>query len=168
MSLFPILPNDIFSIYTEFIAKLLRRIHIKTDGVNFVISLGEEQEATIDERIQKIDKARENLVEGLAAIDELRKSAEENKKELQNAVSQLAQLEDDKQKLEAKLESMREIAHADVRTFRELAGIPSPAAIKRERFVGFLSGILASLAASGLIYVGVQVIKHWPKIVGWF
>ncbi|MFS2037274.1 hypothetical protein [Agrobacterium tumefaciens] len=42
-----------------------------------------EMEVTVDQRIQKIDLARDNLAEALSAMDELKSSAEENRAELQ-------------------------------------------------------------------------------------
>jgi len=132
------------------------------------ISFDRGAELSIDERIRKIDRARENLVDGLAAIDELRQSAEKNKKEVQQALEQLAQLEKDKQDLQARLESTRQIIGSDVQVFREVAGIPSPAAIRRERVIGFISGVVALIVASGVIYGVANLVKSWPTIANWF
>ena len=142
----------LFSIYTDLIAKVLKRIRVKLNVAGVEISFDRAAELSIDDRIRKIDKARENLVDGLAAIDELRRSAEQNKKEVQQALEQLAQLEEDKRNLQAKLESTRQIIGSDVQAFRDIAGIPSPAAVRRERVIGFVSGVVASIVASGLLY----------------
>jgi hypothetical protein len=154
------MPFDPFSAYTDFIANVLRQIHIEPTSAGFKIRFGESDESSIDKRIERLDQAREYLSEGLLAIDELRKSAEENKKEMQHAIAQLALLSDNKQKLEASLQSIREVASADVQTFRELAGIPSRATIRRERIIGFFSGVVASMVASGLVYALVHFLTN--------
>ena len=151
---------ELFSIYTDLIAKVLKRIRVKLNVAGVEISFGREAELSIDDRIRKIDKARENLVDGLAAIDELRQSAEQNKKEVQQALGQLAQLEEDKRNLQAKLESTRQIIGSDVQAFRDIAGIPSPSAVRRERVIGFVSGVVASVVASGLLYGVANLIKR--------
>src|SRR5216683_610198 len=154
---------DLFSLYTDFIARVLRRIRLDLGIGGISISYNAQAEPTLDERIKKIDRARENLLDGLAAIDELRKSAEENKKEVQQAMQSLARLESDKQKLEATLKSIREVARSDVQAFREMAGIPSLATIRRERVIGFFSGAAASIVASGVVYAIAHLVhRHWP------
>jgi len=109
---------ELFGVYTDFIAAALKRIRVKVSAAGVEIGFDREEGLGIDERIRKIDKARENLVEGLAAIDELKQSAERSRTEARAALEQLAQLKLDKQSLEA-------IIATDVRVFREVAGIPS-------------------------------------------
>ena len=109
---------ELFGVYTDFIAAALKRIRVKVSAAGVEIGFDREEGLGIDERIRKIDKARENLVEGLAAIDELKQSAERSTTEARAALEQLAQLKLDKQSLEA-------IIATDVRVFREVAGIPS-------------------------------------------
>jgi hypothetical protein len=118
------------------------------------------QQATpnIDDRIAKIDEARSNLVEVLNAIDELRNAAEQNQRDAETALRQLEKLEQDKTSLEKELESVRGIINADVTTFRQIAGIPSADDIRRERVLGFITGVISSVVASGVV---------WLIVLGW-
>ena len=86
------LMDNMLTLYIEVIAKILKKLKFRFTGTGFELSFDTGTEASIDERIIKIDQARANLVDGLKAIDELRTSAEENKKEAQIALEQLAQL----------------------------------------------------------------------------
>ncbi|MDY6993917.1 MAG: hypothetical protein SVR94_15120 [Pseudomonadota bacterium] len=102
-------------------------------------------ESSLDERIKKIDEARESLVEGLAAIDELKLSAKQNKQELEDAISKLEILRNEKSAAEEELDEIRNIATSDIEVFQKLANIPDKNSIFRERIIGFVSGILSSL-----------------------
>lgn len=159
---------EIFSIYTDFIAKVLKQIRFTVTGSGVQISFDRRAELSLDERIRKIDKARENLVDGLAAIDELRQSAEESRNQVKQAFEQLIQLEKNKEDLQSRLRATEQIIESDIQAFREVAGIPSPATVRRERVIGFVSGIVASTVASGVVYGLAKAIEFWPKIAGWF
>lgn len=113
---------------------------------------------SIDERIAKIDEARVNLVEVLNAIDELRSAAEQNQRDAEIAFRQLKTLEQDKASLEKELESVRNIIDADVTVFKQIAGIPSATDIRRERVLGFVTGVISSVVASGVV---------WLIVLGW-
>ena len=160
--------ENVLSLYIELIAKILKRIRLRIKNGEFEISFDRQVEASIDERIRKIDVARANLVEGLSAIDELRKSAEDNKKEVKAALEQLAMLEQDKADLQEKLDSVRQVISRDVQAFREVAGVPSPSGIRRERVIGFVGGVVASIVASGIIYGVAKIIQNFEKITNWF
>lgn len=143
--------------YFELIDRvLLVGLRVKGDSSGFSISLEgiSPPAGTIDERIAKIDIARENLAESLRAIDELKVAAEDNKKELQEALAKFQLLEKQKANAEIELQEIKRIAQADVETFRKLAGVPTEPEVRKERIIGFVSGVLASLFAAGLIYVG--------------
>jgi uncharacterized protein involved in exopolysaccharide biosynthesis len=99
-----------------------------------------------DQRIAKIDEARANLEDALNALGELKREAETNKAELQDALNQLDRTKAGHAAEAAQLQQIRAIAEADVATFRRMAGI-RPA---RERLIGFIGGVVASLVAAGL------------------
>jgi len=80
---------------------------------------GELPEKNIDERIKKIDEARQNLVEGLRAIDELKAAAQENKEELEKALQTLSKVELEKAEAERELGQIRHIAESDVAVFKK-------------------------------------------------
>lgn len=126
---------------SEQLLKLIKRIRISYRDGEFQIELKEEkEEKSIDERIEKIDEARSSLVEALGAIDELHNEAEKNKLELNKALKSLAETEQNKVKLEDDLKKIRHVMQTDVTTFRTIAGIPSQEQIKKERYIGFVTG----------------------------
>jgi hypothetical protein len=114
---------------------------------------------SIDERIAKIDAARANLAEALSAIDELKAAANANKADLEAALEQLGQTQEAHSAAVRELSVVRQIADSDVEVFRRLAGVPSPSQIAKERALGFLFGVVASLLASGLWWA---IAKLWP------
>jgi hypothetical protein len=124
--------------------------------VGWISTPPKQTSQSIDDRIAKIDEARSNLVEVLNAIDELRSAAEQNQRDAEIALRQLEKLEQDKASLEKELESVRGIIDVDVTTFRQIAGIPSTDDIRRERVLGFITGVLASVVASGIVWLLVQ------------
>jgi len=159
--------GNVLALYIEWIAKILKRLRLRIAGGGIEISFDRQVEESIDERIRKIAIARANLVDGLAAIDELRMSAEENKKEVQTALEQLAVMERDKADLQEKLQSVRQVISSDVQAFREVAGIPSKLDIRKERVVGFVSGVIASIVASAVVLGVAKIIQNWHNITNW-
>lgn len=135
----------------DILSQLVKKLSGKdpADGVN----------RTIDERIAMIDSARANLLEGVQAIDELRQQAEQNKKDVANAMQQIALLERDKNSLEEQRKAIAAMIDSDVTAFQRIAGIPSKTAIRRERFIGFISGVIASTVASGVVWMIVKIIE---------
>lgn len=120
---------------------------------------GESATESIDERIAKIDAAKANLVEVLAAIDELRDAAEQNRHDAEAALRQLERLERDKSSLEEELAAVRGVIDTDVNTFKRIAGIPSENDIRRERVLGFITGVASSVVASGVVWLIVQGVQ---------
>ena len=114
---------------------------------------------SIDQRIEKIDAARANLADALAAIDELKLAASSNKTDLEDAISQLNQTQAAKLAAERDLSLVRKIADSDVEAFRKLAGVPSRSQVAKERALGFVFGVVASLLASGLWWL---IARMWP------
>ncbi len=142
-------------LYFEAIDKIFRlslRLKADSSGISISVEGPPSYKASLDERIARIDAARSNLLEGLQAIDELKLAAQENKKELEEALIKLEALEKDKANAKEELEQIRHIASADVEAFQKMAGVPSANEVKKERVIGFVSGVLASLIASGIIY----------------
>lgn len=111
----------------------------------------------IDARLARLDHARDNLVAALQAVDELKATAEKNKRELNQALERIEQAQSEKAAAEKDLKSVRQIAETDVEVFKRLAGVPSRSQIGRERFVGFILGVLASVVATGLVWFGTWI-----------
>lgn len=156
MSLFTQSVVEVFSIYFEAINKITRILASDIYGV----SLKDDKVSNIDERLAKIDLAKSNLSDALKAIDELKTAAEHNKQDAEQALLQLEQLHRHKDDLEKQIQTLKYLAETDTEAFRRVAGILSPAQIRRERFIGFFSGVLASVVASGVVWLIVKGINY--------
>ncbi len=153
--------ESVLAWYVELIAKLIDRLEVSAGPFGVSLRLKEEAEKSADERLALIDAARTNLAQGIQAIDELRKEAADNKKKIEDAAAQLARLQSDKESLEHQRDEVKKLVATDITTFQQLAGVPSPAAIRRERFIGFASGIIASVVASGVVWGLKQLYDHF-------
>ena len=151
----------LFDIYFELIEKILRRVKIsKVNILGLEISLDEDK-GSIDERIKKIEAAKQNLLDGLSAIYELENEAEKNKYELENALIKLSKIKSDKINLDAELNNIKHVISSDVSTFQKLAGVPTEKEKRKERIIGFFSGIIASIISAGIIWVVTKVIHSY-------
>ncbi len=136
---------------TDLVARLLEKFRlIVSDGS---VTLTIKEKAGLDERIKKIDQAKNNLLDSLQAIDELKVEAEANKLELTRVLAQLDRLDREKISLQRELDEIRNIAHTDVNIFRKVAGIPSKSDVNRERIIGFISGVISSIVASAIFFL---------------
>lgn len=92
------------------------------------------------------------------AISELKTEIDLKKQEHADILSNLSQALQSKDDAEQKLQSIKEIIKEDTEAFKLLAGLPNP---KKERLIGFGSGILASIIASVLygisLYIGTKL-----------
>jgi len=151
-------------IWTEIVNQILKKLRIIVDDSGIRITT----KTNIDERIAKISEAQRSLIDGLRAIDELKIEAEENKEEIERALAQIAVLEQNKAGLEQELEEVKKIIDADVTIFRQVAGIPSEADISRERnkerIIGFITGVVASVIASGIFWLIFQLAGLFSKV----
>jgi hypothetical protein len=142
----------------DFMSEPVMRIGTR-NGVPFAeIVFKEEFRQTVDERITKIDSARANLAEALIAIDELKAAASANKADLEMVLQQLGKTNAEHSAAKQKLVLVRQVANSDVETFQRMAGVPSKSQIVKERVLGFVFGVIASLAASGLWWIGAKVV----------
>jgi hypothetical protein len=160
------------SAYIELVARILKRIRVRVgwDGITFWVAkeLKPVKPQDVDQRIAKIETARQNLLEGLEAIDDLKATAEANKVEVERVLADVARLKQDKKLIANEVESIRKIATSDIQTFRKVAGILGPAEVRRERVTGFISGVVASVLASGVVAMLIWAGKHlWRLYSTW-
>ena len=160
MKLPPFLSSVLYKFMDLWTTPLLQ-FHIREDRatVEFIPKRAPHQR--VDERIEQIESARLSLVEALDAVDELKLSAERNKRELAATLKTLTAAQTQSASAEKELEAIREIAKSDISTARKLAGIPSQSQVAKERFIGFLLGITASVVASGIWWA---FSKWWPLL----
>jgi hypothetical protein len=138
-------------------ASLVTKLTATVTGLD--ISVGLQQKRPIDERIARLDEARAALSEGLDAIDELRQDATRAKAEHTTVVLSLEAALANRDDAEKKLEAVRGIIAQDVNAFREIAGVSD---VRKERLIGFGSGVCASVLASALWTWGPAAF-HWAS-----
>ena len=114
---------------------------------------------TIDERIAKLDSAKANLSEAIGAIDELQSEARRHKEEIGVLSSQLAHASQEKERLEQQVSATRVMSEIDAEAFRQVTGLPTRKQIAWERLVGFVLGVIASITASGLWWLGSTLLS---------
>lgn len=155
--------ESLLSIYIEVVAKILRGLHISVGISGISVGFQEEAQHSLDQRVAKLDAARANLVDGIQAIDQLMAEAQKNKTEIVEAAQQISRLNADKQSLYEELNAIKSLVTADVDAFRKVAGVPTATDIRRERLIGFVSGIVASLIASALVFGATKLfLIFWP------
>ncbi|MCH8171846.1 MAG: hypothetical protein IIA70_00845 [Proteobacteria bacterium] len=150
--------TKILQAYFDFIFRTLNlRLVVSTKSGKFGFTIDPLKERTIDERIANIEIAKENLLEALSAMDDMQKTAENQKKELERINSLLEKIQKQKRSAKKELIEIKKITGVDVETFRKIAKIPSKKDIWGERMVGFISGIVAS-AIVGVIFIVVPAL----------
>ncbi len=113
---------------------------------------------SIDQRVARLDEARHALLESLQAIDQLRHEADCNKQYLAIVVAELGAVKVDKAAAERELVAVKKAVDVDVEIFRSIARIPNEAQVRRERLIGFITGVLASVFASAIWWLGAKFI----------
>jgi hypothetical protein len=139
--------QEIIQMYVDIFAKIFRLLELPGFKT-------EQNAKSIDERISKIDLAKKNLLESLSAIDELKTEAENNKLEFEKTINDLNRIKTDKSTLETEYDSLKQLSTKELNSLKTLIGIPDK---NKERLIGFVSGIVASLIASGIIFL----ITYW-------
>jgi multidrug efflux pump subunit AcrA (membrane-fusion protein) len=110
----------------------------------------------IAQRIAKLDEARDALSEGLRAIDDLKEEARIAKEDYDKTLSSLDAILLSKADAEQKLDSVRGLLNKDVGALRTVVGFGN---VNRERFIGFGSGVAASVIASGIVWGIVAIVE---------
>lgn len=134
-----------------------KRVHASILGIPFLDFTETKAKKTYDDRVRRLDDAREALSESLQAIDELAADAEKARSEYAQVVEALKVATESKQDAERTLAHIRAITNNDVGAFQLLAGVPN---VRRERLIGFISGIVASTL--------VTVAFWFAQRHGWF
>ena len=114
---------------------------------------------SIEQRVARLDEARNALMESLQAIDELRDEADRNKHDLARVLDELSAARVDREAAERELSTVKEAVNVDVEVFRSIARIPNEAQVRRERLIGFTTGVLASVIASAIWWAGAKILS---------
>jgi hypothetical protein len=145
--------------YIEFVASVAREL-AQALGKTTPRLPWEPSPPSIDQRLAKLEVAKAALMESLSAVEELQRQAEDSKVEHERVRSELAAAVASKDDAERKLEAIQKLIAQDVEAFQTLAGVPN---VGKERLLGFVSGVLASIIASSLVAL---IVWAWKKFVG--
>jgi hypothetical protein len=124
--------------------KFLRNSRFNIELLGFSYEITPEEllnRQSVDERIQKLEKVRQDLLDAVDAVKSLEDEAHKNKKELEELNVQLNKLREDKQTTEQLLELPQQ-------SFARVLDKASKGAQWRGLIIGLVLGILASLIAS--------------------
>lgn len=155
--------ESILSVFIDGVDKILKRIKItRADFLGIEISISEKP-GSIDDRLKKLEIAKQNLKEGLTAIEELETQAEKNKKEVEDALAKINTLTANKNNLEEELKLIKQVISSDVNAFQKIAGVPTVKQIGKERILGFISGVIASVVASGIVWVIIKIVDYYSN-----
>jgi hypothetical protein len=128
----------------------LSEIKIKTNEGRLKLMVGDAPEASVDERIAKIEAARASLLEALSAVDQLKQRADENKQDLEYLTKQIERAEADKATISDELQTLKGLAALDSQAVRKVLKLPTRVSIWTERVIAFLFGVISSIVASYL------------------
>lgn len=120
---------------------------------------------SIDERLAKIELARDSLTSALAAMDDLKVTAESNRNDLERLTAAITTAEMEKADLNAQLEAVRQLAAIDSDVVRETLRIPTEIDKWTERIWGFIvGGIVAGLLSTMIWELAIRpiLLDHRP------
>lgn len=141
------------------IAKIADKFSVSVFGVEVTGDLNARE--SVEQRLARLDEARLALAESLAALDELKKDAEQSKAEYEQTRAALAAALASKQDAEHQLAEVRDIMAGEVSAFRLIAGLPN---VRKERLIGLVIGIVGSAIFSLAVWVGKLTLQHFSVI----
>lgn len=104
----------------------------------------------MDQRLAKIEAARENLTDALTALEDLQTEAQANSRALTELTVRLDKAEERKSIVQKDIHTLRELAKLDAESVRKGLGIPTRGKVWLERGFAFVLGIVGSIIASWL------------------
>jgi hypothetical protein len=122
-------------------------VPLKFGSIDLVAMLG-KADASIDERLGKIDQARDSLTEALSAIDELGRQAARQKSELEALTAAVATTASKRIEETERLQTIKALSNLDTRTVRAALDVPTRLQRWIERGLAFALGVGASFIAS--------------------
>lgn len=136
--------------YRQAVAKLARRM---ANSMTFGLAadlLPEVFREPMDQRLAKIEAARENLTDALTALEDLQTEAQANSRALTELTVRLDKAEERKSIVQKDIHTLRELAKLDAESVRKGLGIPTRGKVWLERGFAFVLGIVGSIIASWL------------------
>lgn len=96
-----------------------------TLGVDVFDFIVKKESGDLDKRLAKIEAARENLLEALTAIDDIKATAQEHKKELVTIQNSVVEIGKERDKLTADKNLLLQMTSAERDRLRDMLGVPT-------------------------------------------
>lgn len=127
---------------------------------DLLFTLKKAETSDIDARIAKFDVARENLMEAMAAIDEMKASAESKKQELTDLEKSVAEIGKQRDDLNADRELIARLTSSDKDRLRRVLGAPTRLQSIVTTIASFVFGAIVTWCLSYAYDFGVKDWMH--------
>jgi len=132
-------------LFVEITKRLLAEV-----GLRPIIGIGPLSDDEVDERLAKLELAKQNMKEALEAIDALEQLAAKNKNEIAELNEMLKRAHTDKVAVSNQIETLKSLASLDSDTVKKALGLPSRTGVVVGWVFSFFLGIATSFSASFL------------------
>jgi hypothetical protein len=116
-------------------------------------------EVEIDKRLTKLDDVQNYLNDAIDAIEDLKVTADENRATQRRLLAEVSLLRENQRQAECEAKAISDATKTDIDAFRKLAGVPTKDEIWRGKVFGFVSGVLASVVAAGIVWGITELVK---------
>jgi hypothetical protein len=138
-----------------------------TVALDLVDALVNNEKGDVDKRIAKIELARENLLEALCAIDEIKMSAQQHKKELAEIRDSVAEIGKERDQLSADKELLVQMTATEKDRLREMLGVPTRLQASLIWIGTFIFGCLTTWAVTYAYDAKIKALMQgWQTAVG--
>ena len=137
---------DVLSLYINLIEKLIDIVEGKKRTEKVLIT-------PLGETLTKVQTAQEHLTDAIEAIDIIRKQVILERTQLDTLLLEVENKKAQYNEASKDLKDAKQLLNQDQEKLRKVLGINS----KREKIIGFISGIIASLIAA-LIWKFLEII----------
>ena len=148
--------------YLRLVEKLLKVVHIRFRGVQIgpiEFELKQRTDSSYQETIEKIDATRQHLRDAIAAVDTLQTEIETRKGELDKLLASVRSTEEQKQLIDQEYEFSHKLLAEDKERLKEVLGFYQVPVSGKDKVLGFVGGVLASLVAAGVWALATYFIK---------
>lgn len=137
-------------IYIDLIERIIKYIESKRRKQRAM-------ETPLGVTLKKVEAAQEHLTDALESIDVIREEVIGEKTKLDTLLAEVAAKRQEYEEASLDLETTQNLLNQDQDKLRSALGVNS----SRERIIGFISGIVASVIATAIC---VGLTKLWPLI----
>ena len=145
--------GDFISLYVKFLQSCFRFVRVRFRGVRlgpFVFELKKRATSTYEATLEKIERTRDHLQDAILAVDTLQTEIRTKKDELDGVLSSIRAKQDEKENIDQKRAISRRLLSEDSDKLKDALGFCELRESRADKIVGFIGGVVASLAAAGI------------------